>query len=168
MPVKEKVCYYTIRKGYYKKGGSNKRRNNFGKSKCKLRANLMDSDGNIMRCHECNLTKHFPPNCPYGEVEKTNMTVYITFVTRRADSGTGSVLVESLGKGTLDSTCTKTISGEEWINEYIDNINEEDKEGFCSKTDCNSLFIFDDGLESKSIKTINIPIVIGSKCSRCC
>ena len=114
-----------------------------------------------MRCHECNLTKHFAPNCPHGEVEKTNMTVYITFVTRRADSGTGSMLVESLGKGTLDSTCTKTISGEEQINENIDNINEEDKEGFCSKTDCNSVLIFDDGLESKSTKTINIPIVKG-------
>ena len=51
MPVKEEECYYTNRKSYYKKGGSNKKENNFGKSMSKLGTNLMDSDGNIMRCH---------------------------------------------------------------------------------------------------------------------
>ena len=36
------------------------------------------------------------------------------------------MLVESLGKGILHGTCTKTVSGEEWINDYIENLNEED------------------------------------------
>ena len=51
VPVKEEDCYYTYRKGYYKKGGSNKKGNNFGKSKSKLGTNPADSDGNITRCH---------------------------------------------------------------------------------------------------------------------
>ena len=53
----------------------------------------MDSDENIMRCHECDSTK-----CPYRRVGETNMTVHITLVTGKADSRTGSKLVESLGK----------------------------------------------------------------------
>ena len=93
------------------KGGSNKKGNNFGKSESKLRTNPMNSDGNIMRCHECDSTK-----CPYRRVGETNMTAHITLVTGKADSGTGSKLVGSLGKEILDSACTKTVSGEEWTN----------------------------------------------------
>ena len=67
VPVKEEDCYYTNRKGYYKKGGSNKKGNNFGKSKSKSGKNPVFSDGNIMRYHELAL-----------KVEETNMTVHIT------------------------------------------------------------------------------------------
>ena len=77
------------------KGGSNKKGNNFGKSESKLGTNSVDSDGNIMRCHECDSTKHFASNCPHQKVEETNMTVHITLVTGKADSGTGSMLVEA-------------------------------------------------------------------------
>ena len=51
VPVKEKDCDCTNWKGYYKKGGSNKKGNNFEKSKIKLEANPVDSDGN-MRCQQ--------------------------------------------------------------------------------------------------------------------
>ena len=40
----------------------------------------MDSDGDIMRCHECDSTKHFASSCPHQKVEGTNMTVHITLV----------------------------------------------------------------------------------------
>ena len=80
-----------------------------------------------MRCHECDSTKYFASSCPHRKVEETNMTLHITLVTRKADSWTGSMLVESLGKGVLDSACVKTISSEEWMNEYIENLNVEDK-----------------------------------------
>ena len=87
-----------------KKGGRNKKGNNFGKSKSKLRANLVDSDGVIMIYHECDSTKHFVSNCSHahGKVEETNMTVDLILVTVKADSGTGSILVKSMGKGILD------------------------------------------------------------------
>ena len=124
----------------------------------------MDSDGNIMGCHECDSTKHFASSCPHRKVEETNKTEQITLVTGKADSGTGSMLPESLGKGILDSACTKTVSGEEWMNEYTENLNEEDKkEVLCRETGSKSLLRFGDGVESKSIKTGNIPIVTNSK-----
>ena len=37
------------------------------------------------------------------------------------------------------------------------------KEVLCCETERKSLFRFGDGVESKSIKTVNVPIVIGSK-----
>ena len=50
------------------------------------------------------------------------------------------------------------------MNEYIENLNEEDrKEVLCRETRSKSLFRFCDDVESKSIKTVNIPIVFGRK-----
>ena len=162
--VKEEDCFCTNRKGYYKKGGRKKKGNYFGKSKIKSGKNPVDTDGNIMRCPECDWTKHFASSYPHRKVEETNMTVHITLVTGKADTGTGSMLVESLDKGILDSACTNTVSGEEWMNEYIEKLNEEDKkEVLCHETESKSLFRFGDGVESNTIKTVNISIVIGSK-----
>ena len=79
-----------------------------------------------MRYDECDSTKYFALDCPQRKVEETNMAVLIALVARKFDSQTGSMLVESLGKGILHSTCTKTVSGEEWKNDYIENLNEED------------------------------------------
>ena len=50
----------------------------------------MDSDGNIMRCQD-NSTKYFASSCPHRKVEETNMTVHITLVTGKANSGTGNM-----------------------------------------------------------------------------
>ena len=69
VPFKGEDCYYTNRKRY-KKGGSNKTGNNFGKSKIKSETIPIDSDGNIMRCHECDSTKHFASSCPHRKVKK--------------------------------------------------------------------------------------------------
>ena len=36
-------------------------------------------------------TKHFASSCPHRKVEETNMTVHITLVTGKANSGTGNM-----------------------------------------------------------------------------
>ena len=166
MPGKEEECYYTNRKRCYKNVGINKKGNNFGKSKSKLGTNPVDSDGNIMRCHRCNSTKHFASTRPHRKVEETNITVHVTLVTGKGDSETESMLVESLDKGILDSAYTKIVSGKEWMNEYVENLNEEDKKKvLCWETESKSLFRFGDGLEIKSIKIVNILIINGKECS---
>ena len=97
VPIKEEECYYTNGKSYYKIGGSNKKGNNFGKSKSKLGTNPVDADGKIMKCHACDSTRHVASNCPHRTAAEANMTMHITLLTGKADSGTGSMLVESLG-----------------------------------------------------------------------
>ena len=80
-----------------------------------------------MTCDECGSTNHFASNCPHRKVEETNMAMLIALVARKADSWSGSMLVESLGKVILHCAYTKAVSGEEWINDYIENLNEENK-----------------------------------------
>ena len=92
--------------------------------------------------------------------------MHVTLVTGKGDSETESMLVESLDKGILDSAYTKIVSGEEWMNEYVENLNEEDKKKvLCWETESKSLFRFGDGLEIKSIKIVNILIINGKECS---
>ena len=80
------------------------------------------------------------------------MTVHITLVTGTDVSWTGNMLLESLGKGILDSACTKTVSGEKWMDEYIRNLNEEDKKKVVCETESKSLFRFGNGVENKGIR----------------
>ena len=72
-----------------------------------------------MQCYKYDSTKHFASNCPHQNIEKTNLTKHITLVTGTADFGTVSMLVQSLGKGILDSVSTKTVSCEKRMNKYI-------------------------------------------------
>ena len=67
----------------------------------------MDSDGNIMKYHNCGSRKHCESSCFHRKVEETNIPAHITPVTGTTVSRTGSILVESLSKGILDSACTK-------------------------------------------------------------
>ena len=64
VPVKKEECYYANWKGNYTKDGCNKKGNNFGKSKSKLRTNPMNSGGNIVICHEFDWTKYFESKLP--------------------------------------------------------------------------------------------------------
>ena len=101
-----------------------------------------------MRCHVCESTKHL--QCPHGEkTEEAHCTVNVTLITGKADF----TMAETLGMGILDGACTKTVSGEVQMTEFINNLNEKEKqEAIKSKRPGSSLFRFDDGVESKSTK----------------
>ena len=77
-----------------------------------------------MRCHECESTKHFVADCPHRQVESANMTVHLTLVA----GASGKIsLGDTLGKGILDSACTKSVAGELWVKEFLDTMDESDK-----------------------------------------
>ena len=69
---------------------------------------------------------------------------------------------ESLGMGILDSACTRTVTGETWLNVYLDTLSDSDRA--CVKwSKADTMFIFGDGIEVKSVKEIEFPVIIGKK-----
>eukprot|EP00794_Sanderia_malayensis_P014649 gene14649-16167_t len=76
------------------------------------KTNPADKDGNLMRCHECESIKHFVSDCPHRQVESANMTVHLTLVAGTASDGQEQLLLNTLGKGILDTACTKSVAGE--------------------------------------------------------
>ena len=89
---------------------------------------------------------------------------HVTFFASNPDDRQYCLIGETFGKGILDSGCTKTVSGEIWMNEYIDMLSIEDKESI-EESESDSMYRFGDGKESNALKNLKISIVIGNKLS---
>ena len=126
--------------------------------------NPCGADGKIMRCHECDSTKHFVTECPHRKVEDTKLTLHITLVAGAGETEQQVMLAETLGKGILDSACTKTVAGTVWVEEFLSLLNESERKRIKqSSRPSSSLFRFGDGKESRSMKTMLLPICIVGK-----
>ena len=126
--------------------------------------NPTDSDGKVMRCHECESVRHFAWNCPHrrNNAEESNLTVHhITLVNAKPDTAHRNLLIESLGKGVLDSGCTKTVTGNVWLEEYLSTLSEHELSDVCEKP-TQASYRFGDGVEHKSEKCVSIPVAIGN------
>ena len=127
LPVKDESCLYT--KSFYKERGSQRGgyrgrgsfqsgRGRGGSNNQPKITNQTDRDGSIMQCNECESTKQFVSNCPHRQVEKVesaNVTVHLTLVAGTTSEGHEENLVDTLGKGILDTACTKSIAEEVWM-----------------------------------------------------
>ena len=176
LPIKTEECNYTrgrftrgrggrrtrpfIRRGNDRNGqiGSTSRRVEFSDT------NPVGFGGDVMRCHNCESTKHFVDTCPHRTTEEANMTVHITLVAGKGEAEQCYLMAESVGYGILDSACTKTVAGENWINEYISTLTEEESVDIKrNERKSNSMYRFGDGVESRSLKMLNLPVIIGNR-----
>ena len=62
----------------------------------------------------------------------------------------------------LDSGCTKSVTGEMWLNDYLQTLSEQDRL-HVSKRSNDATFRFGDGAEVTSSKLVKFPVVIGSQ-----
>ena len=116
------------------------------------------------RCYRCQSEEHFVRECPLAEateevhaVEEANVNVHITLHLSQQ-----KLNVEALGKGLLDSGCSKTVAGQVWYEEYLHTLSEEDRKKVI-EVKSKSIFRFGDGVETKSLKCVSVPVFIGKK-----
>ena len=179
LPVKEEVLFT---KGYqhrYRGGGRGSQHQNYqrdsgasggsqrfqrGRGRGRGRrdgGNPVDTSGTVMRCHECESTRHFVNDCPDRKVEEANLTVHLTLVAGSASKEQEVMLVESLARGILDSACTKTVAGQTWIEEYLSLLSASEREAVLrSAKSSSSLYRFGDGKETRSKQELCIPMMI--------
>ena len=119
--------------------------------------------GRVPRCYICESTKHLMYNCPHkDEQDEVNMNVHITLLNSKPEVIQKSLILESLGKGLLDSGCSKTVAGCVWVNEFLNAMSPDETKSI-KEVPSQSVFRFGDGVEAKSLKRITLPILIGSK-----
>ena len=73
-----------------------------------------------------------------------------------------SLVVEASNKGVLDSACTATVAGDDWLKSYIDLLPKEQK----NKVVCrpgNKWFKFGGGEMLKSLKQVDLPVFVGGR-----
>ena len=128
------------------------------------RSNTIASDGSVMRCHNCESIKHFASACPHRKVEESNLTLHITLLTGETNSHQKEMVAETLGKGILDSACTKTVAGTSCLDQFFKCLDAK-QQNLINKSEIKSsfLFRFGDGVESKSLKQVKILVLIGAQ-----
>ena len=88
------------------------------------------------------------------------MNIHITLLSSKPDSVQKNLVIESLGKGVLDSGCSKTVAGQTWINEFIGTLPEKDRMEV-KESPSVSAFRFGDGVKSRSSKKDTLPVIVG-------
>ena len=117
-----------------------------------------------MRCFNCDSTKHLSNKCLYpGGDDSRTQDIHITLFNAKPDKAMSALIKETLGMAVLDSACTKSVTGETWLNLFIDDtLTEEDKKLVNIRpSDMN--FRFGDGIEVNSTEIVKFAAVIGTK-----
>ena len=91
-------------------------------------SNPIGKNGKVLRCFNRDSTKHLFNKCPYprGDDSRTQ-DIHITLFNAKPDKAMSALIKETLGMAVLDSSCTKSVTGETWLNFFIDTLTEEDK-----------------------------------------
>jgi len=170
MPVKTEESLYT--NNYYRRnnrgrgrGGSSYRGGRGRGGSNRSDSNPKNVDGEIMKCYDCESTKHLIGDCPHKkkQEEAAEYTVHVSLITATDQTGKRSI-ISLVGKGILDTGCTKMVAGKAWMDEFMHMLSEEDKEKMVSSSrESRHLYRFGDGHEDKSMQEIDIPLLICGK-----
>ena len=87
----------------------------------------------------------------------------ITLFASAPDEKQYCLIGETLGRGVLDSGCTKTVSGEIWMKEYLSTLPNDWKKTVRTDETTNAVYRFGDGKETKATKNVTTPVAIGNK-----
>ena len=71
-----------------------------------------------------------------------------------------NLIGESFGMAVLDSGCTKSVTGEMWLDEYLQTSSEQNRLQVSERSN-DTTFRFGDGAEVTSSKLVKFPVVIG-------
>ena len=132
----------------------------------KKNINPLGPDGRTLTCKSCGSYRHLLPACPdsWENMAKINIaeeehavlfTGYKTEEVQRLGIDAGNCAV-------LDSTCSSTVCGDKWINNYIQSLDSIDKTKVKQK-DGHRVFKFGGGTCLKSKSEYSLPAVIAGK-----
>ena len=140
------------------------------------RKNPLDHDGNVSRCVICDSCLHWARDCPHSHERREasgaeepagDEAVQLSlFMGLTGDEETKQKLQtlahDSVGSAILDTGCINTVCGEEWLDKYVDMLNEADKAKITSGASDKS-FTFGDGVSVASTQRVTLPCYIGNK-----
>lgn len=129
------------------------------------RKNPVDIRGNVTRCHNCGSVFHYASRCPKRiyevktENEEEDGECYLTI-----DRGSRKLVGESFNYAVLDSACSSTVCGIDWMDCYLETLSVDDMKKV-KEEESSMSFKFGDGSRVKSLKKITFPAVLaGEKC----
>ncbi|KAK3874884.1 hypothetical protein Pcinc_020203 [Petrolisthes cinctipes] len=138
------------------------------------RQNPLGPDGKVSSCLVCNSRFHWARDCPdayenLGSRKDHSETVHLSlFMGYAGDASSGGKLQklveESKGCAVLDTGCSTTVCGQEWMKYYISELSDHERENVTEEKS-SSTFTFADGVTISSVKRVTLPCHIGNMCS---
>ena len=113
------------------------------------------------RCRKCNQIGHWARNCP----QKSSASTSNTDKTHGAAMAEEVFLVSSPGYGILDSGCSRTLIGQETLNQFLRMYHDRKIPTPSTKPQQN-VFRFGNGQEEVSERVVSMPVFIHGKASR--
>ena len=152
------------RRNWYRgNGGRNRRQNNPPQPKkegngMKGILNPVDRDGNITRCRTCDSKYHWQSECPVRS--KTPDTITL-FQSKNIDNEETKVFAgETINCAVLDSGCSQTICGKNWLSCFQGSLDEDTQ---IAEKASKLTFKFGNEDPVHSIKKASLPVMIGKQ-----
>lgn len=144
-------------------------------NKVQVGTNPLNKFGRRSSCAICRSVFHWAKQCPHKDeqanltelggnsqqetVDDETETCNITLFTKEASIN--EVLVtESCGAAVIDTACTKTVCGENWLKQYVGTLKTCDKKKLIKQPSIKR-FKFGDGNVVQSSQKVTIPAKIG-------
>ncbi|XP_057302644.1 uncharacterized protein LOC130636814 [Hydractinia symbiolongicarpus] len=150
-------------------------RNNYERNNqrpLRKRNNPLDEKGEPLRCHICQSVMHFARFCPHGNKtfdkpvfqasDENDMVEKAVLFTGAVIEDKSVLLSEALNCVVLDSACSATVTGEDWLKCYLDSLTTEQK---CKiqRSPSDTVFRFGGGERLKSNGKVKIPCNMAGK-----
>ena len=158
--------------------GAHQGYNKFQKGTNDKRINPKGPDGKLLLCKSCGSFRHFVADCP-DSYENRNVNVVQENKGETAlftkDIGIEDIVlftgfkeksqnftVEASRCAVLDSACSSTVCGADWLDDYLASLDVNNKSKV-RKTDSSKRFKFGGGEILKSLGSIEIPAIVATK-----
>ena len=116
--------------------------------------NPVNSYGKVTHCGIYESKYHWAKECPHKESGPHNNTKVTLFTQEAQKCFVENFWGETLNLTVLNSGCTKTVYGEEWLKWYIDSLNDLEEKKIQTFTS-NTEFRFGDGKSVVSEKCVD-------------
>ena len=149
--------------GYSRGYGNNSGGDNKGRH-----VNANGPDGKPMTCNSCGSYRHLMAKCPDSwenmkpvrlvEEPKEDVVLFTGF----NKASVSQLSVEARNCAVLDSACSSTVCGKNWLDCYVESLNEEDRDKIVYE-EGQKVFKFGGGEKLKSAGSYSIPAVLAGQ-----
>ena len=149
-----------------------------GRNNGSRKTNPVDRDGNISRCVICESKFHWARQCPdayenvgsfnnnsnespasRNEDENVQLSLFMEYANVAQSHKLRNLVGDSYGSALLDTGCSTTVCGVDWLENYSNTLSVYDKESIKEEPSSSS-FTFGDGATVTSLKRVTIPCYI--------
>ena len=153
----------------------------FGNRGSNRRLNPLGRDGQVSRCVICDSCYHWARYCPHsyenneisrarqcepgggsGEEHMIQMSLFVGYTSEESSKQTKveRLVEESRNCGILDTGCSTTVCGQQWLGDYLNSLCDEEL-AMVKEEKASATFTFGDGVTHKSTKRVVLPCWIG-------